>query len=181
MPDGTSRLSRNGSAIYHFMGTSTFASHIVLPEISVAKIRKDAPLDIVCLLGCGVTTGIGAVLNTAKVEAGANAVVFWQIQGLAAARVAGRLADGLFEQNQPGFGHMYWDHADDGRDGAPCQGRHSASWSLWSRPARSASRWTKSNSQGKSSRAGATRSRSRGGGERADGSRTAGARAFEPF
>ena len=76
MPDGTSRLSRGGKAIHHFMGTSTFATHTVLPEISLAKIRKDAPLDKVCLLGCGVTTGVGAVLNTAKVEAGSNCVVF---------------------------------------------------------------------------------------------------------
>ncbi len=76
MPDGTSRLSKNGQMIHHFMGTSTFATHTVLPEISVAKIRKDAPLDKVCLLGCGVTTGVGAVINTAKVEPGANVVVF---------------------------------------------------------------------------------------------------------
>lgn len=76
MPDGSSRLSVGGKSIHHFMGTSTFASHTVLPEIAVAKIRKDAPFDKVCLLGCGVTTGLGAVLNTAKVEAGANVIVF---------------------------------------------------------------------------------------------------------
>jgi S-(hydroxymethyl)glutathione dehydrogenase/alcohol dehydrogenase len=76
MPDGTSRFSRGGTPLYHFMGTSTFATHIVLPEISVAKVRKDAPLDKVCLLGCGVTTGVGAVIHTAKVEPGANVVVF---------------------------------------------------------------------------------------------------------
>ena len=76
MPDGTSRFSKNGKAIHHFMGTSTFATHTVLPEIAVAKVREDAPLDKVCLLGCGVTTGLGAVLNTARVEAGANVVVF---------------------------------------------------------------------------------------------------------
>ncbi len=76
MPDGTSRFSKGGKSIAHFMGTSTFATHTVLPEISLAKVRKDAPLDKVCLLGCGVTTGVGAVLNTAKVEAGANCVVF---------------------------------------------------------------------------------------------------------
>ena len=76
MPDGTTRFSKDGQPIYHYMGTSTFAEHTVLPEISVAKISKDAPLDKVCLLGCGITTGIGAVLNTAKVEAGASVAVF---------------------------------------------------------------------------------------------------------
>jgi len=76
MPDGTSRFSQNGTKIYHYMGTSTFANYTVLPEIAVAKIREDAPFDKVCYIGCGVTTGIGAVLNTAKVEAGANVVVF---------------------------------------------------------------------------------------------------------
>ena len=76
MPDGTSRFSKGGKTIHHFMGTSTFATHTVLPEIAVAKVREDAPFDKVCLLGCGVTTGLGAVLNTAKVEAGANVVVF---------------------------------------------------------------------------------------------------------
>ncbi|MEM1030907.1 MAG: S-(hydroxymethyl)glutathione dehydrogenase/class III alcohol dehydrogenase [Myxococcota bacterium] len=76
MPDGTSRLSSGGETVYHFMGVSTFATHTVLPEIALAKIRRDAPLDKACLLGCGVTTGVGAVLRTAKVEAGANVVVF---------------------------------------------------------------------------------------------------------
>ena len=76
MPDGTSRFSQNGTKIFHYMGTSTFANYTVLPEIAVAKIREDAPFDKVCYIGCGVTTGIGAVLNTAKVEAGANVVVF---------------------------------------------------------------------------------------------------------
>ena len=76
MPDGTSRLTNGDEVIYHYMGTSTFANFAVLPEIAVAKIRKDAPFDKVCYIGCGVTTGIGAVLNTAKVEAGANVVVF---------------------------------------------------------------------------------------------------------
>ena len=76
MPDGTSRFSLNGEKLYHYMGTSTFANYTVLPEIAVAKIRKDAPLDKVCLIGCGVTTGLGAVINTAKVEPGANVVVF---------------------------------------------------------------------------------------------------------
>lgn len=76
MPDGTSRFSKDGKPIYHYMGTSTFAEYTVLPEISLAKISKDAPLDKVCLLGCGVTTGIGAVFNTAKVEKGATIAVF---------------------------------------------------------------------------------------------------------
>ncbi|AFT66496.1 MAG: S-(hydroxymethyl)glutathione dehydrogenase/alcohol dehydrogenase [Cycloclasticus pugetii] len=76
MPDGTSRFSKNGQAIYHYMGTSSFAEYTVLPEISLAKINKAAPLDKVCLLGCGVTTGIGAVLNTAKVEPGSTVAIF---------------------------------------------------------------------------------------------------------
>jgi len=76
MPDGTSRFSLNGQPILHYMGTSTFANHIVVPEIALAKIRKDAPFDKVCYIGCGVTTGVGAVLFTAEVEAGANVVVF---------------------------------------------------------------------------------------------------------
>jgi S-(hydroxymethyl)glutathione dehydrogenase/alcohol dehydrogenase len=76
MPDGTSRFSLHGSPLLHYMGTSTFSEVTVLPEISVAKIRKDAPLDKVCLLGCGIPTGIGAVLNTAKVTPGSNVVVF---------------------------------------------------------------------------------------------------------
>ncbi len=76
MPDGTSRFSYKGKPIYHYMGTSTFSEYTVLPEISLAKIPKEAPLDKVCLLGCGVTTGIGAVLNTAKVEEGATVAIF---------------------------------------------------------------------------------------------------------
>jgi S-(hydroxymethyl)glutathione dehydrogenase/alcohol dehydrogenase len=76
MPDGTTRLSLNGEPLYHYMGTSTFASHTVLPEIALAKIREDAPFEKVCYIGCGVTTGIGAVVNTAKVEPGSNVVVF---------------------------------------------------------------------------------------------------------
>jgi S-(hydroxymethyl)glutathione dehydrogenase/alcohol dehydrogenase len=76
MPDGSSRFSKDGKVIHHYMGTSTFAEYTVVPEISLAKISKDAPLDKVCLLGCGVTTGIGAVLNTAKVEKGATVAVF---------------------------------------------------------------------------------------------------------
>lgn len=76
MPDGTSRFSYKGKPIFHYMGTSTFSEYTVLPEISVAKISEKAPLEKVCLLGCGVTTGIGAVLNTAKVEEGATVAVF---------------------------------------------------------------------------------------------------------
>jgi S-(hydroxymethyl)glutathione dehydrogenase / alcohol dehydrogenase len=76
MPDGTSRFTCNGAPVMHYMGTSTFANFTVLPEIALAKIRPDAPFDKVCYIGCGVTTGIGAVMNTAKVEAGARAVVF---------------------------------------------------------------------------------------------------------
>ena len=76
MPDGTSRFSIRGKPIHHYMGCSTFSNYTVLPEIALAKIRKDAPFDKVCYIGCGVTTGIGAVLHTAKVTAGANAVVF---------------------------------------------------------------------------------------------------------
>src|SRR5215210_2298317 len=76
MPDGTSRFSYKGETIYHYMGCSTFSNFIVLPEIAVARIRDDAPFDKACYIGCGVTTGVGAVINTAKVEAGANVVVF---------------------------------------------------------------------------------------------------------
>jgi len=76
MPDGTSRFSYQGKKLHHYMGTSTFASHTVVPEIALAKIRKDAPFEKVCYIGCGVTTGIGAVINTAKVEVGATVVVF---------------------------------------------------------------------------------------------------------
>ncbi|MBT5093544.1 MAG: S-(hydroxymethyl)glutathione dehydrogenase/class III alcohol dehydrogenase [Halobacteriovoraceae bacterium] len=97
MPDGTSRFSKNGKTIFHYMGTSTFSEYSVLPEIAVVKINKQAPLDKVCLLGCGVTTGIGAVLNTAKVQAGDTVAVFGLggiglsvIQGAVMAR-AGRI------------------------------------------------------------------------------------------
>ncbi|WP_419895925.1 S-(hydroxymethyl)glutathione dehydrogenase/class III alcohol dehydrogenase [Roseomonas sp. USHLN139] len=76
MPDGTSRFSCRGKPIHHYMGTSTFANHTVVPEIALAKIRSDAPFEKVCYIGCGVTTGLGAVLFTAKVEAGATVVVF---------------------------------------------------------------------------------------------------------
>jgi S-(hydroxymethyl)glutathione dehydrogenase/alcohol dehydrogenase len=76
MPDGTSRFSMGGEKIHHYMGCSTFSNYTVLPEIALAKIREDAPFDKVCYIGCGVTTGIGAVINTARVEPGANVVVF---------------------------------------------------------------------------------------------------------
>lgn len=76
MPDGTTRFSLNGEPIYHYMGCSTFSEYTVLPEISLAKVNKEAPLEEVCLLGCGVTTGMGAVMNTAKVEEGATVAIF---------------------------------------------------------------------------------------------------------
>jgi S-(hydroxymethyl)glutathione dehydrogenase/alcohol dehydrogenase len=76
MPDGTSRFSLRSKPLFHYMGTSTFANFTVVPEIALAKIRKDAPFDKVCYIGCGVTTGVGAVINTAKVEPGSNVVVF---------------------------------------------------------------------------------------------------------
>lgn len=76
MPDGTSRFSLNGDNLFHYMGTSTFSNFTVLPEIALAKIRKDAPFDKVCYIGCGVTTGLGAVMNTAKVEPGSTVAVF---------------------------------------------------------------------------------------------------------
>ncbi|HWU76178.1 MAG TPA: S-(hydroxymethyl)glutathione dehydrogenase/class III alcohol dehydrogenase [Rhodanobacter sp.] len=97
MPDGTSRFSLNGKPLLHYMGTSTFSEYTVLPEISLAKINQAAPLEKVCLLGCGITTGIGAVLNTAKVEPGASVAVFGMggiglsvVQGAVMAR-AGRI------------------------------------------------------------------------------------------
>jgi S-(hydroxymethyl)glutathione dehydrogenase/alcohol dehydrogenase len=76
MPDGTSRFSIGGKPVLHYMGTSTFSNYTVVPEIALAKVNKDAPFDKICYIGCGVTTGIGAVINTAKAEAGCNAVVF---------------------------------------------------------------------------------------------------------
>jgi S-(hydroxymethyl)glutathione dehydrogenase/alcohol dehydrogenase len=76
MPDGTSRFRLGGEKLFHYMGTSTFANYTVLPEIAVAKVREDAPFDKICYIGCGVTTGVGAVINTAKVEPGSNVVVF---------------------------------------------------------------------------------------------------------
>ena len=76
MPDGSSRFSLDGKPIFHYMGTSTFSNHTVVPEIALAKIREDAPFDKVCYIGCGVTTGLGAVMNTAKVEPGSNCIVF---------------------------------------------------------------------------------------------------------
>src|SRR5471032_3316506 len=76
MPDATSRFSIGGEPLFHYMGTSTFSNYIVVPEIAVAKVREDAPFDKICYIGCGVTTGIGAVMYTAKVWPGANVVVF---------------------------------------------------------------------------------------------------------
>src|SRR3546814_14743948 len=76
MTDGTSRFSLEGKPLLHYMGCSTFANFTVLPEIALAKVREDAPFDKICYIGCGVTTGVGAVVNTAKVEPGANVVVF---------------------------------------------------------------------------------------------------------
>ena len=76
MPDGSKRFSAGGEALFHYMGTSTFAQHTVVPEIALAKVREDAPFDKICYIGCGVTTGIGAVINTAKVQPGDNVVVF---------------------------------------------------------------------------------------------------------
>ena len=76
MPDGTSRIALNGDPVYHYMGTSTFAQYTIVPEIALARIRQDAPFDKICYIGCGVTTGIGAVINTAKVEPGSNVAVF---------------------------------------------------------------------------------------------------------
>ena len=76
MPDGSSRFSIAGEKVFHYMGTSTFANHTVVPEIALARVRSDAPFDKICYIGCGVTTGLGAVINTARVEAGSNCVVF---------------------------------------------------------------------------------------------------------
>ncbi len=88
MPDGTTRFSKNGQPIYHYMGCSTFSEYTVLPEISLAKVSKDAPLEEVCLLGCGVTTGMGAVMNTAKVQEGDTVAIFG-IGGIGLAAIIG--------------------------------------------------------------------------------------------
>jgi S-(hydroxymethyl)glutathione dehydrogenase/alcohol dehydrogenase len=93
MPDGTSRISSGGKSLYHYMGTSTFAERTVLPEIAVAKIREDAPLDKVCLLACGVMTGIGAVLHTAKVEPGSSVAIFG-LGGVGLAAIQGAVMAG---------------------------------------------------------------------------------------
>ena len=77
MPDGTSRFSLDGKQILHYMGCSTFSNYSVLPKIAVAKVKKDTPFDKICYIGCGVTVGVGAVAFDAKVEPGANVVVFW--------------------------------------------------------------------------------------------------------
>jgi S-(hydroxymethyl)glutathione dehydrogenase/alcohol dehydrogenase len=93
MPDGTSRFSKGGKQLFHYMGTSTFSEYTVLPEIAVAKIRKDAPLEKVCLLGCGITTGIGAVHNTAKVQKGDTVAIFG-LGGIGLACVQGAVMAG---------------------------------------------------------------------------------------
>jgi S-(hydroxymethyl)glutathione dehydrogenase/alcohol dehydrogenase len=93
MPDGTSRFSAGGERLFHYMGTSTFANHTVVPEIALAKVREDAPFEKICYIGCGVTTGLGAVMNTAKVQPGDNVVVFGLggigLNVLQGARIAG--------------------------------------------------------------------------------------------
>src|SRR6187402_3648217 len=93
MPDGTTRFSLDGKPLFHYMGTSTFSEYTVLPEVSLAKVAKEAPLDKICLLGCGVTTGIGAVINTAKVTPGSTVAVFGAggigLSAIQGARIAG--------------------------------------------------------------------------------------------
>jgi S-(hydroxymethyl)glutathione dehydrogenase/alcohol dehydrogenase len=93
MPDGTSRFSAGGERLFHYMGTSTFANHTVVPEIALAKVREDAPFEKICYIGCGVTTGLGAVMNTAKVQPGDNVIVFGLggigLNVLQGARIAG--------------------------------------------------------------------------------------------
>ena len=93
MPDGTSRFSAGGEKLFHYMGTSTFANHTVVPEIALAKVREDAPFEKICYIGCGVTTGLGAVMNTAKVQPGDNVIVFGLggigLNVLQGARIAG--------------------------------------------------------------------------------------------
>ncbi|MBV27860.1 MAG: S-(hydroxymethyl)glutathione dehydrogenase/class III alcohol dehydrogenase [Gammaproteobacteria bacterium] len=108
MPDGSSRFSFGGETLYHYMGTSTFANFTVVPEIALAKIRKDAPFEKVCYIGCGVTTGLGAVMNTAKVEAGATVAVFGLggiglnvIQGARLARAERIIGVDLNDDRQP--------------------------------------------------------------------------------
>src|SRR3569833_1328004 len=98
MPDGTSRFSYKGKPVYHYMGCSTFSNFTVLPEIAVAKIREDAPFDKSCYIGCGVTTGGGAVVNTAKVEPGANVVVFG-LGGIGLNVIQGAKKDGADKNN----------------------------------------------------------------------------------
>ena len=112
MPDGTSRFSLDGKKVHHYMGCSTFSNFTVLPEMAVAKIRADAPLDKVCYIGCGITTGIGAVMNTAKVEPGAKCVVFGLggiglnvIQGLRRCRHDHRRRS---QPGQEGLGRTFW-------------------------------------------------------------------------
>jgi S-(hydroxymethyl)glutathione dehydrogenase/alcohol dehydrogenase len=108
MPDGTSRFSVKGKKVLHFMGTSTFSEYTVLPEISVARVNKEAPLEKICLLGCGITTGIGAVLNTAKVEPGSTVAIFGLggvglscIQGAAMAKASRIIAVDINPDKEP--------------------------------------------------------------------------------
>lgn len=115
MPDGTSRFSLDGQTLMHYMGTSTFSNFTVLPEIAVAQVRSDAPFDKICYIGCGVTTGIGAVINTAKAEPGCNAVVFGLggiglnvIQGLRL--IGANMIVGVDLNNEKaGWGSQVWD------------------------------------------------------------------------
>src|SRR5699024_5073505 len=93
MPDGTTRFYKDGEPIYHYMGCSTFSEYTVLPEISLAKVNKEAPLEEVCLLGCGVTTGMGAVMNTAKVEKGSTVAIFG-LGGIGLAAIIGSVMAG---------------------------------------------------------------------------------------
>ena len=113
MPDGTSRFSINGKPILHYMGTSTFSNYTVVPEIALAKVNKKAPFDKICYIGCGVTTGIGAVINTAKATAGCNAVVFGLggiglnvIQGLR--MIGANMIVGVDMNNKKDLGEKVW-------------------------------------------------------------------------
>ena len=115
MPDGTSRLSYQGTMLRHYMGTSTFAEYTVVPEIALAKIRADAPLDKVCLLGCGITTGIGAVLNTAKVHPGATVAIY-------RARRHRRLGGAGRGDGRRGAHHRHRQEPGEVRVGAPARG-----------------------------------------------------------
>jgi len=107
MPDGTSRFSHKGQTIFHYMGCSTFSNFTVLPEIAVAKIREDAPFDKSCYIGCGVTTGVGAVVNTAKVTPGANVVVFG-LGGIGLYVVPLGVGPGISDRGFGRLGFLFW-------------------------------------------------------------------------